>query len=65
MSNHFLTQIHDHITRQIESTLCEKAKAQDQGDPDRATFLKGKADEMLSVRNFLTRHFDLVTQKYY
>ena len=53
------------VTSQIENTLCEKAKAQGQGDPGRATFLKGKADEMKSVRDFLSRHFDLVTQKYY
>ncbi|RLD90096.1 MAG: hypothetical protein DRJ13_18320 [Bacteroidetes bacterium] len=26
MSNHFLARIHDHITNQIENTLCEKAR---------------------------------------
>ena len=59
MSNQFLTQIHDHITRQIEATLGEKAQAQAKGDRERETFLKGKADEMLSAQNFLSHHFDL------
>jgi len=65
MSNQFLTQIHDHITHQIEGTLFEKAQAQARGDRERAIFLKGRADEMLSIRKFLSHHFDLATQKYY
>jgi len=63
MSNQFLSQIHDHITSQIEGTLFEKAQAQARGDRERATFLKGRADEMLSIRNFFSQHFDLATQK--
>jgi len=65
MSHQFLAKIHDHLSRQIEATLRERALAQDMEDRDRALFLKGRADEMLSVRSFLSRHFDLATQKYY
>ena len=65
MSNQLLTQIHDHITRQIESALCERDQALERGDKGRAMFLKGRADELKSVRKFLSRHFDLATQKYY
>ena len=65
MSNQFLTQIHDYITHQIEGTLFEKDQAQAMEDSERATFLKGRADEMLSIRYYLSHHFDLATQKYY
>ena len=65
MSNQFLSQIHDHISTQIEKTLFDKARAQNEGDRERVTFLTGRADEMMSVRDFLSRNFDLATQKYY
>ncbi len=65
MSNQFLVEIHDFISRQIETGLEGRDVALDRADEDRLCFLDGKLDELRSIRAYLSEHFDLVTQKYY
>ncbi len=65
MSNQFLVEIHDFISRQIETGLEGRNVVLDRADEDRLCFLDGKLDELRSIRAYLSEHFDLVTQKYY
>lgn len=65
MANQFLVEIHDYISRQMETGLKGRAAALDRADKDRLYFLDGKLDELQSIRAYLSEHFDLDTQKYY
>lgn len=65
MANQFLVEIHNHISRQIEVGLKDRAEAQSRGDHDRAVINDGKLNELQRIRAFLSKRFDLITQKYY
>ena len=65
MSNQFLVKLHDHITQQIDEVNHQKSQAQSRGDELRSSFLKGKSSELKAIRKFLSKNFDLITQKYY
>ena len=65
MANQFLTEIHDHISRQIEADLKQRNKAQAMRDEKRFAFLDGKLFELRLMRSYLSEHFNLTTQKYY
>ena len=65
MSNQFLVKLHNHISSQIEHTDREKIQAQSRGDNQYTTFLNGKSSELKKIREYLSKNFDLITQKYY
>ena len=65
MSNDILAEIHNYITHRIELAMREKKEAQDRKDYLRLAFLEGSVTELTEIRNFLSHHFDLTTQKYY
>lgn len=65
MANQFLVEIHDHISRRIETGVKELAEAQSKGDDARTVFMDGKINELKMIRLYLSDHFDLTTQKYY
>jgi len=65
MSNYILEEIHNYITHRIDLLIREKNEAQDRGDALRSVFLDGSLTELKEIRNFLSHHFDLITQKYY
>lgn len=65
MANQFLVEIHDYISRQIESGVKDRTDAQSRQDAERTAFMDGKIDELEMIRRFLSDHFDLTTQKYY
>ncbi len=65
MSNQFLVKLHKHITLQIDNTNREKIHAQSKGDNLHTSFLNGKSSELKNIRKFLSKNFDLITQKYY
>ncbi|MEJ2156467.1 MAG: hypothetical protein P8X96_14100 [Desulfobacteraceae bacterium] len=65
MANQFLVEIHDYISRQIQSGIRERSDARSRQDEDRAAFMDGKIKELNRIRRFLSDHFDLTTQKYY
>ena len=65
MANQFLVEIHDYITRQIETDLKDKGAAGGQGDEKRLAFIDGHLFELYLIREFLSERFDLTTQKYY
>lgn len=65
MANAFLVEIHDYISRQIEASLKYREEAQDQGDEKRLAYIDGHLVELRLVREFLSEHFNLATQKYY
>jgi len=65
MANQFLAEIHEYISRQIETDLKERATARGRGDENRLSFLDGRLSELKLIRTYLSDHFDLNTQKYY
>jgi hypothetical protein len=65
MANQFLVEIHDYISRQSDAGAEERKRARDRGDEKRLSFIDGKLSELKLIRNFLSDHFDLTTQKYY
>lgn len=65
MANQFLVEIHDYISRQIEASLKYREQARDQGDAKRQAFIDGHLSELRLMREFLSEHFNLATQKYY
>ena len=65
MANQFLVEIHDHISRRIETGVKELADAQSRGDDPHTVFMEGKINELKIIRLYLSDHFDLTTQKYY
>ena len=65
MANQFLTEIHDHISRRIESDLKNRHHALATGDEKRLAFVDGRLSELRLMRRYLSEHFDLATQKYY
>lgn len=65
MSNQFLVKLHNHITLQIDNTDRDKIQARSRGDNLHSTFLEGKSSELKKIRKFLSKNFDLITQKYY
>ena len=65
MANQFLVEIHDHISRSIETSVKELADAQSRSDDPRTVFMEGKINELKMIRLYLSDHFDLTTQKYY
>jgi hypothetical protein len=65
VANQFLVEIHDYISRQIESGVKDRTDAQSRQDVERTAFMDGKIDELEMIRRFLSDHFDLTTQKYY
>ena len=65
MANLFLVEIHNHISREIESDLKDRENARKRGDENRLSFLDGRLSELRLIRTYLSDHFDLDTQKYY
>ena len=65
MANAFLVEIHDYISRQIETSLKYREEAQVRGDEKRLAFIDGHLLELRLMRRFLSERFNLTTQKYY
>jgi hypothetical protein len=65
MANAYLAEIHDYISRQIEVGLKYRGEAKNRGDEKRIAFLDGNLFELRLMREFLSEHFNLSTQKYY
>jgi hypothetical protein len=65
MANAFLVEIHDYISRQIETSLKYREEARDRRDEKRLAFIDGHLIELRLMRQFLSERFDLTTQKYF
>lgn len=65
MANAFLVEIHDYISRQIETSLKYTEEARDRRDEKRLAFIDGHLIELRLMRQFLSERFDLTTQKYF
>jgi hypothetical protein len=65
MTNQFLVGIHDFISGRMDEERRSLAAAQAAGDARRTALLKGKLDQWIEIRIFLSNHFDLLTMKYY
>ena len=65
MANQILVEIHEHISRQMDEGRKDMAEAKNRGDKEREIFTQGIVDELKVIRDYLSDHFDLNTQKYY
>ena len=65
MANQFLVEIHEYISRLMDTGAKDLADARSRGDKDRMVFAEGKIDELKMIRSYLSDRFDLSTQKYY
>ena len=65
MPNQFLVEIHDYLDRQIDAAKNDRDDARSIGDQERLEFSNGKLDELEHLRDYVSRRFDLLTQKYY
>lgn len=65
MAHEYSVQIHDWLTRQIETVAEELKNYEAKGDGLKQNYFKGRYDELLGLRRYLTERIDLDTQKYY
>jgi hypothetical protein len=65
LANQYLVEIHDYVTRQIEAASKAMQEAATLGDRKQQRFNAGKIDELKALRAYISKTFDLLTQKYY
>jgi anti-sigma factor RsiW len=65
VANQILVQIHDYVSRQMEADRQRLSGALLSEDDAGVARLAGKVEQWQEIRDFLHRHFDLITVKYY
>ncbi|MBI5551916.1 MAG: hypothetical protein HY911_10440 [Desulfobacterales bacterium] len=65
MANQYLIEIHAYISQRIDEDRRLMAAALVSGDSGRTALLKGKLDQWIEIRTFLSSYVDLLTMKYY
>ena len=65
MTNHLLVEIHSHIGSLLNDCLQDLSEARAGKDEYQIEYLMGQLHELKVIRAFLSKHFDLSTQKYY
>ncbi|MFH1251757.1 MAG: hypothetical protein V1715_11765 [bacterium] len=65
MPNQFLTEIHEYITEVTTTAKSRQRSADDLNDEVEKNFYAGQIEELQALRQYLTDHFDLSTQRYY
>jgi hypothetical protein len=65
MANQFLIAIHDYVSQQIDAAGEAMQEAASQEDREQQRFNSGKMDELEALRAYISKAFDLQTQKYY
>lgn len=64
MANQYLVEIHNHLRWQIEKSRQALKKATVEQDDDGRHFYEGKLDELTHMRDHLSEHYNLFTQRY-
>ena len=65
MSNDYLIACHGHINRELDQAETLRRQAESRGDPLQVAFHRGQIKELLSLRAYMSEHFNLTTQRYY
>jgi hypothetical protein len=65
MANQFLIDIHEYISQRMDEERRRLDTALAAGDDERTALLKGRLDQWIDIRIFLSDNFDLLTMKYY
>ena len=65
MANEYLIDIHNYISKQIESAQKRQAEAQQKDDRASQRFYEGQLAEWAWIRAYLAERVDLKTQKYF
>jgi len=65
MPNQFLVEIHDYITAALTAVERLQQSVENRNDPVEKNFYSGQIEELQALRQYLTDHFDLSTQRYY
>ena len=64
MANQILVDIYKHLRWQIEESSKAHEQAAADQDADGRSFYKGKLDELTHLRGYLSKHYNLHTQRY-
>lgn len=67
MSNQFLKEIHQFVTKKITdaSAAMDKAEADNSGDDRQVKYYEGKLSEFRSLRVFMDENFNLTNHSYH
>ncbi len=65
MAHEYSVKIHNYITDKIVNAEKMKKAAEKKDDFKARKFYEGQLDELLYMREYLTKRTDLNTQKYY
>jgi len=65
MPHAFSVEIHDYLSREITNTEKNRERAILEKNHAEQCYCEGKLFELVSVRQYLSEHFDLKTQKYF
>ena len=65
MPNTYLVACHQFISREMERAETLKKKADARGDSLQAAFHAGQIEEYSALRGYMSKHFNLTTQRYY
>ncbi len=65
MAHEYSVQIHDWITKKMNTITAGLRSAQEKNDLPQESYYKGQLEELSFIRQYLTDQIDLDTQKYY
>ncbi len=65
MAHEYSVQIHDWITKKMNTITADLKSAKEKNDPSKESYYKGQLEELGFIRQYLTDQIDLDTQKYY
>ena len=65
MPHEFSVRIHDWITEKMEKADAEIGTAGKNGDAATQAYFRGRLEELVFIRQYLTDKIDLDTQSYY
>jgi len=64
MAHEYSVQIHEWISKKVDR-VNQEIKLNDHNDPDKENYCKGRLQELLDLRQYLSDKIDLDTHQYY
>lgn len=65
MPNDYLIACHRYITHELDRLHDLRQKAESHGKSHEVAFHEGQIEELTALRQYMSEHFDLTTQRYY
>ena len=65
MANDYLVACHQYITRELKRAETLRQQAETSGDMLQAAFHAGQVEEYNALRQYMSDHFNLTTQRYF